>query len=336
MPRGLVGTQEQLLQLWMHENLRVFRDRLVNAPDREVFTSNMFAFMQKSFPGLSYEEDHVSQLIFSDIGNPFYKKIDNYEKLVGHIEDSLMLYNNKNKVMSLVFFRDAVHYLCQVKRIISQPRGNGFLVGVGGSGRQSLSRLATSICNYEFYQIEITKSYREQQWKDDLKKLMKLSGTGKPTTFYFNDTQILYDKFLEDINSILNTGEVANVIQAEDHEEIFGEIRMLAQQLGIPEVKDQLLGLFIHLVRENLHIVLGFSPVGAKLRDYTRQFPSIINCSTTIWFDKWSQEALVDVATNQLGNDPQLGLEAEQVQAVSKILVDIHNRALDFSDKLLL
>lgn len=42
------------------------------------------------------------------------------------------------------------------------------LVGIGGSGRQSLARLASSICEYTTFQIEVTKHYRKQEFRDGM------------------------------------------------------------------------------------------------------------------------------------------------------------------------
>jgi dynein heavy chain len=54
----------------------------------------------------------------------------------------------------------------KIVRVIRQPRGNMLLIGIGGSGRQSLGRLAAAICEYKTFQIEVTKHYRKQEFRD--------------------------------------------------------------------------------------------------------------------------------------------------------------------------
>lgn len=92
---------------------------------------------------------------------------------------------------SVVCCRDALLHVCRIHRILSQPRGNALLVGVGGSGRKSLARLAAYIGELKVFSIEITNTYRLAEFREDLKGLYRQAGVaGKPTMFLFDEAQV--------------------------------------------------------------------------------------------------------------------------------------------------
>ena len=76
-----------------------------------------------------------------------YEAIMSMEKLKLRCNNLLNDYNAKYvaKKMILVLFDDAIKHLIRISRIIKMPRSNALLVGVGGSGKQSLTRLAAEI-----------------------------------------------------------------------------------------------------------------------------------------------------------------------------------------------
>lgn len=61
-------------------------------------------------------------------------------------------------------------------RRMAPPRGNAMLVGVGGSGKQSLARLAAHICGYEVYQIAVSSTYGVADFKEALLALYTKTG----------------------------------------------------------------------------------------------------------------------------------------------------------------
>ena len=98
--------------------------------------------------------------------------------------------------------------------------------GIGGSGRQSAAKLASFIADYELFQIEITKNYTFNDWRDDIRRMMRKAGEeGVSMVFLFGDHQIKEEAFLEDVNMLLNTGDIPNLYENEERLEIIEKVR---------------------------------------------------------------------------------------------------------------
>ncbi|ELR57060.1 Dynein heavy chain 2, axonemal, partial [Bos mutus] len=335
-------TKSSITRLWIHECFRVFSDRLVDTADMEAFVSilsdKLGSFFDLTFHNLC---PNKRSPIFGDfLREPkVYEDLTDLTVLKTAMETALNEYNLSPAVVPMQL---PTHYpptfppVTRIVRVIGQPRGNMLLVGIGGSGRQSLARLASSICEYITFQIEVTKHYRRQEFREDIKRLYRQAGVElNATSFLFVDTQIADESFLEDINNILSSGEVPNLYKADEFEEIQTLIIDQARAEQVPESSDSLFTYLIERVRNNLHIVLCLSPVGDPFRNWIRQYPALVNCTTINWFSEWPREALLEVAEKYLmGAD--LGTQENIHKKVAQIFVTMHWSVATYSQKMLL
>ena len=111
---------------------------------------------------ITRESTHTG-LLYCDFVDPnadprIYQEVEDIDKLKLVVNDFLEEHNAESKSpMPLVMFLDAIEHVLRIARILRQPQGNALLLGVGGSGRQSMSKMATYISGYELFQVEIAK-----------------------------------------------------------------------------------------------------------------------------------------------------------------------------------
>ena len=64
------------------------------------------------------------------------------------------------------------------------------------------------------------------EFREDLKGLYRQAGVAnKPTVFLFDETQIVFETFLEDVNNILTSGEVPNLFPKDELGTVLDEVR---------------------------------------------------------------------------------------------------------------
>jgi dynein heavy chain len=347
--RQYFDTSKSMIRLWTHECMRVFADRFLkdSADDIGKFIEAMSQVMRDHFEGAEWAEvmENIDDERYGPIFCSFmsetteilaYEEVANYSQLKQCCEDKLEDYNLEPKLinMNLVLFKDAIRHICRIHRILMMPRGNAMLVGVGGSGRQSLARLASHIAGIGVFVIEITKQYRLIEWRDDMKRLFEITGVSNtPTAFLFNDTQLKEQAFLEDINNILSSGEIPSLYGKDELPAIYDGVRKRAADAESGGTAEELWAFFVDSIRSNLHVILAMSPVGSAFHTRCRFYPGLINSTTIDWFHRWPADALTAVGSAFLDN---LTLDSDDTRAkISSVFSVIHLSAQDFSDKML-
>ena len=337
--------------------LRVFYDRLTDAPDQEWLLGelkattrdafdldfdSLFAHLRAGGGGGAVDTTAIRSCFFGDYMDPTARGEDAFKRppysevrdtgaLLRVLEAYLAEHNATSKrPMNLAVFLFAAEHVSRICRVLRQPRGHALLVGVGGSGRQSLTRLSAFINEMDLFQIEVTKNYTNADWREDLKRMLRRAGAeGRESVFLFSDTQIKDESFVEDINNVLNAGEVPNMFPMDEKMSIIEAVRPLAARAGrVLESQLELWNYFTGRCRDSLHIVLCMSPIGDAFRERLRQFPSLVNCCTIDWFQAWPDDALEAVAAKFLG---EVQLEPGQPAALTELCKAFHRSARDAS-----
>ncbi|PWV12257.1 putative dynein heavy chain [Trypanosoma cruzi] len=349
--------KEHMVALWAHECFRVFSDRMNDPIDKQWFRNliyeklaNIFQMKWSSIMRARSREARSQPLnenespIFVDFWDgefdemAKYKLVPSMETLREKVEECLELYNGEpgSQQMNLVFFTDALEHLCRIHRIIRLPRGNALLVGLGGSGRYSLTRLATYLAGYSIFSVEIHKKYDSDRFHEDLRSLYKACGLKlQQKVFYFSDNQIMQPSFLEDLNNMLSTGEVPNLFQKDELQNIRDSVFKEAMASGCRDSTDELYNFFIERARLNLHLVVAMSPAHKLFRTRLRQFPALVSCTLIDWFVKWPNEALREVGLRYLQETRENTEDDEHLEAIADVFVHMHDTTSSTSQEML-
>ena len=329
-----------LVRLWYHEISRVFFDRLIAEEDRRDARARAEDIALQLFPESamhSLRED----IVFGDFENVLeritvgaddarmYCDLGDFAKIRMIFGEVLRCYNDANDTkLTLSLFDMALSHLVRLMRILKTPRGHALLIGIGGSGKRSLTKLASFANGFDLFELKLTRGYKESNFRDDLKELYLKLSVG-PTVFLFSDCQIVDESFLEYVNNILCTGSHPGLFSSDEKEKICILFREQAKDLSFEtdDASDALWQLFLETCRSNIHIVLAMSPSGDKLRLRCRKFPGFISACTIDWFLPWPNDALEQIAATTLKGETNL-FRCVDIDQVLRQVVSTHELAL--------
>ena len=198
--------KDKLIRLWIHEVYRVFGDRLINESDSLQFLKWIRNNVKRNF-NCNFDEicsyldnnddgeittlSEIRSLTFGDYltrthDRP-YIELSNINECIHVWSQYLIEYNEEinDNPMKLVMFKFAVEHASRIARIL-KTAGNALLVGIGGIGKQSLTKLAAYVMQMDIFQVTTSKTYSIDDWKNDLRTLLTITGAeGKATVFIY-------------------------------------------------------------------------------------------------------------------------------------------------------
>ena len=349
-----VRNSQELLRLWRNEAIRVFHDRLISDADRIFVLDKVSSLIRNRCDDAEYEAVLADPILFADFEENklalnvapseddgdahrerLYTDVGEYSTIKMLFERLIEVHNSKlhdgSAPTRLVLFDHALEHLTRIHRVLRTENGHALLVGVGGSGKQSLARLAAEMAGCEVFEINLTRGYNDESFRDDLKKLYNILGVqNKPTMFLFTDNHVVEEGFLELMNNMLTTGIIPALFTDEEKDALVNAIRDDLHANKIPVTRDEGWRYFISRCRENLHIVLAMSPVGDTLRHRCRNFPGLVNNTVIDWFTEWPKEALLEVSSSLLSS---VDLPAEFVDKINTHVVFTHCSAISLNEK---
>eukprot|EP00397_Hematodinium_sp_SG-2012_P000137 GEMP01000137.1.p1 GENE.GEMP01000137.1~~GEMP01000137.1.p1 ORF type:complete len:2966 (+),score=813.16 GEMP01000137.1:107-8899(+) len=349
------GAADKVMRLWVHEALRVFSDRLVDDHDRlwmlctvrdyirsaNVSFDQILSHLDTNDDGKVDTLEEICGLIFGDMLHPTghatrpYDEITDRSLLQSCVEGCLEQINMLSQVpMDLVIFDYALEHMARIARILKMPTsksGGALLVGVCGSGRQSLAKLASYMADYQIFTLSnVSRSYGSgEEWNEDMKMLLAMcGGKGEHYSFLLRDAEIVTERIMEDIAILLKCADLGHSTlwsSADEKAEVLEEVRQAIAYEKPSSAGDTndgeedtgsthfLYAKFVERCREKLHIVLCVSPIGRNnfFRRRMRAFPDLVNCVTIDWFAPWPAAGLQTVAGKYF-DDVSLGAEVKQ------------------------
>lgn len=338
------STAEMYSKLWLHECCRVLQDRLIDEADKKWFAESIVKVANEKMQ-LKWETSKLFETekvrftgLFAGSDTSVYELKKDMKDIIKRLNFHLKDFNDRfASKMNLVFFEEALDHFLQVFRVIRNPRGNALLVGIEGLGKQSLTKLASSILDFPLVKLEARSDFTVENFKQWLRETVlgpcagaDAGANGKQFTLMIVDSDISHELILEMVNNLLNSGEIPNLYPPEERDKALGALQAVLSQNSKEALDLNALNRkFIERIRDNLHIVLCMSPIGESLRVRCRQFPALVDCCTIDWYNPWPKEALYAVAVSLVQNIPEI--EEQDTESVCRLFQTFHLDALDMA-----
>jgi len=197
MLRYEINEAQGLIETFIYESSRIFRDRLVDKDSKMRFDKILYSLLKNH---LRYNEYMKATYFISKIvqgsqglvpGLPLLGRIGRQD-FTNMIDQALRAYEREFKTMDIHLIDEILDLVAYTERTLSQPGANLLLAGRSGTGRKAATQLVAHLLNMEFFSPSISRDYAMKEFKRDLKEVLLKAGVeATRTCLFIEDHQLL-------------------------------------------------------------------------------------------------------------------------------------------------
>lgn len=183
--------------------------------------------------------------------------------------------------------------IVRIARVIGTLRGSMLLVGVGGSGRKSLSRLAAILVQSQVVEWIAADDKSRQRSLEEVRSAFRKAGVCGEHVTLLIDNERRDVATLDMVNQYLSMGEFPNLLSKDDVDVILEEMRGASAMTdggqtsaGVGKQGSDTFVRFLSRARDYFHVILCFAP-GEKFDFCLRGFQGIVRACTIDCFMPW-------------------------------------------------
>lgn len=334
---------ELLIQIWYHEALRLFHDRLADAEEKKWCKEMLIDSARKHFPMPNIDSVLQGHLLFTSWLTGRYQRVDEKE-LLKFLKDRFRVFSEEELNVNIIIHQDMLDHVLRIDRVLRQPQGHMMLVGTSSSGKSTLVRFVSWMNGLKFAQLQVHSAYTIKEFEAALRKILISCAKGTRICFLIDESCVLETSFIERMNSLLANSEIPGLFDGEDIDSLYSLCASESASQGILlETHDEIHDWFTKQVSENLHVVFTVSDITSEVNSELLTSPALFNRCVINWMGNWSSSALNEVAHSLLSTAaldkseysvPKSLQQHPENQilnyrdAVVNVLVTIHRRAM--------
>lgn len=293
-----------LVQVWFHEALRLFHDRLVDAHSRRWCTDTLLAVAETHFPVPRLRAALDAPLLFSSWLTGTYQRVAEGE-LARFVRERTRVFCDEESCARIVLYPALLDHVLRVDRVLRQKHTHMMLVGASASGKTLLVRFVAWMNGMRLVQLRVHRGYCVGEFEAALRRVLVTCARGARVCFLIDESCILEPAFVERMNSLLASSEVPGLFAGDELDALNAVCAAESAAQGVLlESPDELHAWFVAQVAAHLHVVFTVSDLGADGTARLQTSPALLNRCVVNWMGNWTPTTLAHVAQQLLGELP--------------------------------